>query len=177
MAKMPVRGCAGMCLAGMMLAGCQTSRPAWGRNTSSPPRAATASATSTPTPVTAANAQSKPTIDASATTTAEAVSRPGSNATGSLLPTNGGNYPGGSTTGGGSFGSQPPGPSSPVFTNPSPPSSSSGNGPGLNSIQPIGGSSSRFDFGGGLGQSSSLATPPTSGVPTMPAPSLRTPEE
>jgi hypothetical protein len=177
MAKMPVRGCAGMCLAGMMLAGCQTSRPAWGRNTSSPPRAATASATSAPTPVTAANAQSKPTIDASATNTADAAGRPGSNATGSLLPANGGNYPSSSTTGAGSFGTQPAGPSSPVFTNPSPASSSFGNGPGLNNIQPIGGSSSRSDFGGGLGQSSLPTPPPTSGVPTMPAPSLRTPEE
>jgi hypothetical protein len=178
MAKMSVLGWAGTCLAGVMLSGCQTSRPAWGRNSSTlPQRGATASAPTAPTPLAAAaSGQSKPATDpngagvpdmtgrsASALTASNPQSTPGGN-----------NYLGNPATGGSSFGGQGSMTTPSVFTNPSPPTPSFGNrNSPSSSIQPAGGTPPL----GSAGQPSFTTTPSTNNVPTMPSPSLRTPEE
>ena len=181
MAKMAVLGWAGTCLAGVMLSGCQTSRPAWGRNASTlPPRGATASAPSAPTPLAAAaSGQSKPTTDPNAAGMPDMTGKSVSPLTASNPQSAPGasNYPGNPTTAGSSFGGQGSMNSSSVFMNPSPPTPVFGNRNGpTSSIQPAGGTPSRPDLGL-PGQSSFPTSPSTSNVPTMPTPSLKTPEE
>src|SRR5262249_54803409 len=150
MAKISVLGWAGMCLAGVMLSGCQTSRPAWGRNSSTlPQRGATTAAPSAPTPLAAAaSGQARP-ADSSAAGMSDmagtsvsplAASNPQSTPGAS-------NYPGNPATVGSSFGGQGSMTSPSVFSNPSPPTPAFGNRNGpISNIQPLGGAPSRPDL-------------------------------
>ena len=172
MARMPILGWAGVCMAGVFLSGCQSSRPAWGRNSSSWPRnSTTASVPGGPvSPAVASGTQTKPVGDQTAGVSPDLSGRaagPGS----AGMP----GAPAGGTTSGiiTASGSTLGGPSSlgssaPVFANPTPPGPSLGNTP--SGMRPAGGST--------MPAGSSFPSPaPASSVPTMPAPSMKTPDE